>query len=73
MDPFQACTHPYLQGGEKSACLGEGCTWRARLFRAVFDYCTNLCPNVRTVLLGVVSPGSPLLGFIFFKPPAPGV
>lgn len=42
---FWADTHPYLQGGEKSACLGEGCT-----FRAVFDCCTNLCPNVRTLL-----------------------
>lgn len=63
-------SHPYLQGGERSACLGEGCTWGAWLFRAVSDYCTNLSPNVRAVLLGVVPPENPLLGFISFKPPA---
>lgn len=58
--------------GEKCLC-GRGVHLESSAVQSSFWFCTSLCPNVRTVLLGVVSPESPLLPFIFFKPPAPGV
>jgi len=73
--------HTYIPAKRryKRLCLGEGCTilidrnCKAQLFRAVFDYFTNICPNIKTpVMLGVVSTESPLLVFIFFNPPAAG-